>query len=241
MRKLNCALAVALAVCFGVGVARADVPAITMTGYTINDAEHTGHTHFSIGYTFTLTEPLTITALGTMDFGGTSIATAGSMPVAIYYSAITPNKGQTEENLHFSGTAVPGASALVTSSDPILAPNGSAYTSGDGFRYHFLDTPITLDAETYEILASNMGTGYARTWTGVATFEGIIGPRNATFSSVVPSNGAGYQTDLAPSTFLPGLAGPNFLVLPEPASLGVLVMAALCLVRRRGNVTQSAD
>jgi hypothetical protein len=231
MQNRICALcALVLATLFiGIGTARADVPAITMSDYTFRAANGA---RFSVGYTFTLTQPVTITALGAIDFGGTSIANTAPMPVAIYYSGATPNLGVTAENGHFSGVPVTGASASVVSTDPILSINGTPYTGGTGFRYHVLDTPITLDAETYEIQANNNGTGYATNWIGQANIDGLTAPLAATWSMDQPL-GADYEANVQPS-FAPGIAGPNFLVaVPEPVATGLLAVTSMMLIRRR--------
>jgi hypothetical protein len=208
----------------------ADVQAISMASYSFHSANNA---HFSIGYTFTLTQPTTVTALGALDFLGTSIGSTQSFPVAIYYSAVTPNAGTTAENGHLSGTAVPGASALVASTDPILALNGGAYTGGDGFRYHTLASPITLDAATYEIQSANMGTGYASNWTAQVNAPGVTAPQMGTFSST-PTDSASYQIDIAPESFRPSVAGPNFLIaVPEPETIGVLSIVGLGVFGRR--------
>jgi hypothetical protein len=120
----------------------------------------------------------------------------------------------------------------VVSTDPILSPNGAPYTSGDGFRYHFLDTPIVLDAETYEIQAAELGTGYAYSWLGNVNIPGLTGPLVPEFNENI-SNLANYGTTPA-GNLSPGLAGPNFLVAtPEPTALGACALAGLALLRRR--------
>src|SRR5580765_4505549 len=154
MRVFQSALLLAAAAVVGLSTqwSKADVPGLSMTGYTYNAANHVA---FSVGYTFTISQPIVITALGTMDFGGTSIASVGPTPVALYYSAVLPNLGTTTDGVHTSGTPVAGASVSVTSSDPILSVTGGTYTPGsDGFRYHMLDTPISLYATTYEIMSA---------------------------------------------------------------------------------------
>jgi len=221
-----------------VGTARADDPGIELQNYTFRPA---GNAKFSIGWTFQLSHPITITALGTMDFGGNSIATDGPMPVALYYSSATaPNVGTTSDGFHTSGTPVAGASVIVTATDPIMAPNGGPYVSGDGFRYHMLDTPITLYSDPqvptlpkpgYEIQAANMGSGYATNWASV-TNDGVIGPIAATYSMNTPST-PDYETNVFTS-FGQAFAGPNFLIqTPEPTAIALVAVGTVALIRRR--------
>ncbi len=233
MRSVLRALAVALVLALGAHSVRADVPALTMTGYQFRPANGA---HFSLGYTFTLSQPIVITALGTMDFNGTSIAAAGSMPVALYYSnATTPNIGTTTDGVHFSGDPVAGASVVVTKTDPIMAPDGSAYVSGDGFRYHVLPQPIALYATGYELMANNNGTGYATNWTGLTTVTGMTAPIKSTYSMTQPTD-AIYDINVLSGNegFGQAFVGPNFLIaVPEPGALTLLAMASLGMIRRR--------
>ncbi|HEY8746937.1 MAG TPA: PEP-CTERM sorting domain-containing protein, partial [Tepidisphaeraceae bacterium] len=226
--------AVGIGILVGIGLfgraSLADVPAIE---FATSNFHTGGGQHFSIGYTFTLTQQVTITALGVMDFGGTSITPAQPLPVALYYSNPTPNVAVTAENGHFSGNPVIGASVQVLSTDPIFASNGGAYTSGDGFRYHTLATPITLDAQSYEIQASNFGTGYRAEWSGITLATGVSGPIHLT-SSTEANDTAAYQTNTQGDIFLPGAAGPNFLIaVPEPAALAMVATVGAMLIRRR--------
>ena len=229
MRSVLCALAVAL----GVQSAQADVPALTMIGYQFRPANGA---RFSLGYTFTLSQPIVITALGTMDFNGTSIATAGSMPVSLYYSnATAPNFGTTTDGVHFSGDPVVGVSAVVTKNDPIMAPDGSAYVSGDGFRYHVLPQPVALYATGYELMANNNGTGYATNWAGLTTVTGMTAPIKSTYSMTQPTDAIYDVNTLSGNEgFGQAFVGPNFLIaVPEPGALSLLAMASLAMIRRR--------
>jgi len=76
-----------------------------------------------------------------------------------------------------------------------MAPDGSPYVSGDGFRYHMLDTPISLYSDPltstalkpgYEIQAANMGSGYATDWFAT-TADGVTAPIRSTYSINLPS------------------------------------------------------
>ncbi len=244
MRSVLSTVTALIVIACAASAARADVPAITVSpnGYTFRPAN--GAT-FSLGYTFTLNHPITITALGIMDFGGTTVAARGSMPVALYWSNPTsPNAGTTTDGFHSSGTPVPGASVSVLPTDPILAVDGSAYVSGDGFRYHMLDTPITLYSDRqastaspagYEIMANNMGSGYATNWVGTATYTEVNAPIKSTYSMIVPS-GADYETNTLTGSegFGQAFFGPNFLVqTPEPTAITLVAVASVALLRRR--------
>lgn len=244
MRSVLSTVTALIAVAFAASAVRADVPAITVApnGYNFRPANGTT---FSIGYTFTLNHPITITALGIIDFGGTTVAAKGSMPVALYWSNPTsPNVGTTTDGFHQSGTPVPGASVDVLPTDPILSVDGSPYVSGDGFRYHILDTPITLYSDRqastaspagYEIQANNRGSGYATNWSGTATYTEVNAPIRSTWSSIVPS-GADYQTNTLTGSegFGQAFFGPNFLIqTPEPTAITLLALTSLTLLRRR--------
>jgi len=213
--------------------ADADEPGISMTGYSFNAANNV---HFTLGYLFDVTQPITVTALGSIDFGGTSIAGTGSRPVTIYYSTNPPQAGGPADG-HTSGDAVPGASATVLATDPIFGLDGGAYTSGDGFRYHTLASPVTLDTGTYEIMTVNLGTGYAMSWTGIGNASGVSAPLVGTYSST-PTDTVSYGTSVEhwgpAENSIGGLAGPNFLVgVPEPSGVGVVALVCAGLVRRR--------
>jgi hypothetical protein len=233
MRSSICALAIAIGIAYGVNKARADAPALTMTSYTFRPANSA---RFSIGYTFTLDQPIVITALGALDFGGTTIAAKGPMPVALYYSSSTnPNVGQTFDGVNFSSAPVVGASVMVTASDPIMAPDGSPYVSGDGFRYHVLPNPIALYATGYEIQSNNENAGYATNWVGLTTFDGITAPIKSTYSMDQPTT-ADYEinTLTGAENFGQAFVGPNFLIqTPEPTVMALVAMASVALIRRR--------
>ena len=215
-------------------VAKADAPGITVTGYSFNIANSV---HFTLGYTFQVTQPITVTALGSIDFGGTSIAGTGPRPVAIYYSTNPPVFGSPVDG-HLAGDPVPGASASVSPTDLILGIDGNAYTSGDGFRYHTLASPVTLDPGTYEIMTANLGTGYGYSWTGIGNAAGVSAPLLGTFSGTPTDSatyGTGTETWGAFESGMPGgLLGPNFLVgVPEPSGVGLVCLVCVALLRSR--------
>ena len=122
----------------------------------------------------------------------------------------------------------------VTASDPILSVTGGTYTPGfDGFRYHMLDTPISLYATTYEIISAELGAGFTQKWSGISNFAGLTGPQTAVFSGSVKTS-ADYETNPAPAQVTPGLGGPNFLIqTPEPTAIGVVAILGVGLIRRR--------
>jgi len=186
-----------------------------------------------VGYTFDITQPITITALGTIDFGGTSIATTGPRPVEIFYATVNTPLAGVSNGVHISGDPVPGASAVVTASDPIYALDGSPYTGGDGFRYHVLAQPITLtpvmNSYEFEIVTANLGTGFATNWVFSSSAPGVSGPVYGVFGN--PTDSAIWGGAL-PDTYTPAAAGPNFLIgVPEPGVAGV-VAAGLVMCRR---------
>jgi hypothetical protein len=204
------------------------------SGYTFGAL---GGVHSSVGFTFDITQSVTITALGTIDFGGTSIAATGSRPVAIYYAnAGTPLSGASD-GVHISGDPVPGASAVVTASDPIYALDGGPYMGGDGFRYHTLASPVTIsvvgNSHRFEIVSANMGNGFASNWVNASPGAGISEPVYGVYATGTDSAVWGSP---APGSFSPGLAGPNFLTgVPEPGIVGVVGVFVLGMVVRRRN------
>lgn len=230
------------------GRARADVPAFTMTGFTDTQSNN-NPSHYSVGYTFELQQPETVTALGALDVGGNSIG-SNQIPVNIYWSSPTPEPvGSTYPAPvgHVSTGRVVGfsyGSTTISSSDPIFSLTGDAYTSGDGFRYHTLDTPIQLDAGFYMITESDFGTGFEGGASNFTAAPSIIGPTMsdssngtnyiATFDPNTPDDTAGYNTSPAPAAFGPGIFGPNFLVAtPEPGLMGLLLACGGFVLRRR--------
>lgn len=137
---------------------------------------------------------------------------------------------------HAPGTDVAGASVLVAAADPILAVDGSAYPgTGDGFRYHALADRVTLSGGTYEIQASQFGTGYAAEATGLATVPGLTAPTTLTYFGLNDTAAYTTQTTGETNLYMPGAFGPNFLVaVPEPgAAASLLVMAWPMLHRKR--------
>ncbi len=201
----------------------------------------TGHAgngiNYDLGYTFTVTSPVTVTGLAAVDWTGSSFPTSGEyigQSVAIYPSALTP----------VAGSPVALASATVLATDPIVSISGGTYTSGTGFRYRDLDAPVTLTAGTYQIVVANHGTGVYQGGTLAGTgVDGIapLGPglSNGLYKSpthtpdyVYPAGGAGVYN----ATALNANVGPNFIVaVPEPAMMttGVLMLGGLTMRRRK--------
>jgi len=62
---------------------------------------------------------------------------------------------------------------------------------------------------------------------------GVSGPIHLT-SSTEANDTAAYQTNTQGDIFLPGAAGPNFLIaVPEPAALAMVATVGAMLIRRR--------
>jgi hypothetical protein len=216
-------LALGISACF----VRADTPAYATTGFMIDQSANPGH--FSLGYTFGLETQTMISAVGVLDIGGNTIQPTRPMQVSIYYSGPTPDAGTILPGGRLSGFNL--LTANVSSSDPILSLSGGTYTSGDGFRYHFLDTPLTLPGGTYMIQESDFGTGFKGAAQNLTLAQFIEGPYHATYN--LSDDNSGYGNTLADGE-LPGFFGPNFLIAPEPGAAALLLVgAAFCLRCKR--------
>jgi hypothetical protein len=226
MRR-NSLVVVLLGILSGTTMARADVPAWTLTGFNTDQSGNKGH--FSLGFTFGVEVPMTITSVGALDIGGNTIPSNQPMLVKIYESGPSPDAGIQEPNGEFSGTLL--LTSNVSSTDPILSLSGGTYTSGDGFRYHHLAAPLNLTGGTYMIQESNFGTGFKAVGQNLALAPFMEGPYHPTYT--IADDTATYGTSVADFD-QPGLFGPNFLLaVPEPAAIGVLALFGLLCIRRR--------
>jgi hypothetical protein len=193
--------------------AAAPIPAISITGGTVRD--HT--VGLSLGYEFTLTQDVGVTALGVYDPGNNGLITDHA--VAIYRTS--------DEGVEMTTTV------LTTDTTSVGDPT-------DGyFVYHDLGAEIPLSAGTYRIAtyyaASSpdlfIGGFFATPYVANSPVTGVFGYYSEYVGSLAyplifayPNSGEqGYPW-----------TGPNFLfVVPEPASLGLLALGGLLLARPR--------
>lgn len=184
-------------------------------------------TLYSLGYSFTTTNALSVTALGYLNDGGVH-------NVEIYQitsgNALNP----------LAGTALFA---------PVSVTTGPGVPTSNLFSYTTLAAPVLLNANTsYEIVANNNGNGYAYNAQGVFYGGGI--------SYGVSTYSAGQNTPVFNgSTYQPnniGNFGPNFLAnnpasaAPEPSQIGMLALVAIGLgalavkARKRSASAQTA-
>jgi hypothetical protein len=182
---------------------------------------------YSLGNEFTVTAPISVTALGAFDPAGASFGAVG-VDVAIY-------------SITLSGTAITGGS-LVT---PVVNFSGTQ-TLLPGTSTAMTDiTPVTLGAGTYMVVANNYGAAgalqdYNPAWangsypsspssTGVngASANNAYGvtfvPGGGYFqnsSPLNPSLGAGYGYDNLFAGSAPRYAAGNFDFTPVPEAAG---------------------
>ena len=162
----------------------------------------------TMGWTFDVSTPLTITALGFFDATGDGLSQ--SHQVAIWRS--------------------PGI--MVVSA---TVPAGTMGTLVDGFRFVAIN-PITLTIPGgYTIGAYVQQTCTDDAWFSVPNYSTVTGLAFGVPAASSPSSiltlppGIGSHSDGA------GYLGPNFLVssVPEPAAISLLAIAfgAMCLIR----------
>ncbi len=140
MKNLFGVLAPVSAIVLSTTLAHADLSALTPPSGTtlgINPAD--------LGFTFTPSVPIKVTALGFWDEGTDGFATSGGLNVSIY-----PDVGNSPN------TASALFSANVTSSDTLVV---------NGYRYHTLATPVVLSAGTTYVIGGYSADDAWRWWT----------------------------------------------------------------------------
>lgn len=210
------------------------VQAYNMTGFTAT-TPNLGY-HYSLGYTFTVTQPTLIAGLGVLDGGGNTVKTTAGMPVNLYYSTASPSVGTDLGNGHASGDLVAGVT--VTGNDSTLfGLDGGTYTSGDGFRYHLFDTPLLLLPGTYEVVSSPLTKYWRTNPANLTETSGLSGPLHTAYlkTSNTTVDGAQYGTSVYDSNVMN--LGPNLLIssVPTPAALpgGAMLLGIVAFSRRR--------
>jgi hypothetical protein len=197
------------------GAQLAGVDFIGDTGTALADAE-------TIGWSFSISQPITITALGT--FGGTAGGAGGTV------QGITPVSLWTQSGTLLDSTIVgPGTAGS------LFVPPG-----GQGAWYEPV-TPTVLTPGTYII-----GAQYQENWTLtlVDPFDqGATFSPQITFEGTQSIPGAGFPAGNSGRVSLVGAAqgywGPNFLyAVPEPSSCVILFAATFVGLNRRSRLAR---
>ncbi len=155
------------------------------------------------GWGFTVDNGVTVTSLGVWDRDDDGLS--GSHEVGIWRVS--------DHQLIVSGTV----------------PSGTAGTLIDRFRYVTLGTPAALPAGDYRIGAlygaDTDAVGYFATSASLAP-----GLSNFVSNCYVQSSTLAFPS--SNGSFAKGDFGPNFLIVPEPATLSLAVLVGLALIRR---------
>lgn len=159
------------------------------------------------GFYFTINHDILVIAIGVYDHGGDGFATSHDVGLFLKSNYATLASGTLEQGT--SGTYVPG--------------------TVDGTRFLSLEKPLLLTAGTsYYMLASNFSLDkYA------------FGENAVTYALSITWNGYVdiYTSDITGTpdfkTGLPGNLGPNFMFIPEPATVSLLALGGLVLLRKR--------
>lgn len=220
-RQSLIAFTIVCAVLFAADAGASSVEAISgLTGGTTSGQSRFGG---ETGFSFTLTAPVEVTALGSLDLS---------------YFTFVP-KG-------FEQDVIVGLFNLTTSTElgRVVLPAGASGTLIDNFRYLHLPSPVTLTpGATYEVinvvappLTQFGGDGE----TLAATFTADPRFANITFHATNANPGSPF-TDVFPLVSPIGVSafGANLLVtpVPEPATWGLLAIgfAFLAVKRRKGD------
>jgi hypothetical protein len=191
-------------------VARGDTIALAVSGGNVQD-----FARYSLGWTFTLHEPIYVTQLGWYDAG--EGAFSADHPVGLFLNA--------DESLLLSATVGAGDA---------LAADGFRYTEVAEFR---------LDAGEYSILgvsgdSSGNGSGRFLAFADAVTTAPELTYDGGRFAAV--ADGTLKWADM-PSDRDVAYFGPNFqftaasAIVPLPSAIcsGLALMGVLCLARRR--------
>ena len=197
--------------------AQTTITAVTYASSTL--VQESPNTQFSLGYTFTTTNALDVTALGYLNDGQTGANAVHD--VEIY-------------QITNGGVLNPSAGTALFST-PIAVTTGISVPTFNTFSYTSLAAPVLLSANTeYEIVANNNGTDFGINAQG-AIYGGGIAYGASTYS-------AGQTTPVFDTNTYPmnniGNFGPNFQATiaspaasaaPEPSQIGMLALVALGL------------
>ena len=188
--------------------------AITAPAVAYSTADFdTYNAQFSLGYTFTTTNALDVTALGYLNDGQTG--SKATHQVEIYQ--IT------------SGGVLDPLAGTALLEMPLSVTTGAASPTFNTFSYTTLTAPVLLSANTaYEIVANNNGNGYGINAQGVFFNDGIrYGASSYSSNQTAPV----FNANTYPLNNI-GNFGPNFQAhdaspAPEPSQFAVLGFAVL--------------
>lgn len=185
--------------------------AITAVTYAAADFD-TYNGQFSLGYSFTTTNALDVTALGYLNDGQTG--SKATHQVEIY-------------QITSGGVLNPVAGTALFA--PVSVTTTAASPTFNTFSYTTLTAPVLLAANTqYEIVANNNGNGYGINAQGVFFNDGIrYGTSIYQFGATTPV----FNANTFPANNI-GNFGPNFQAnmaspAPEPSQIAVLGFAVL--------------
>ena len=167
----------------------------------------------NFGYSFTVNEPVRVSALGLWDRFGDGLAEEHEVGL-------------------WDGLGNLLAHVIVDSATP-ASPSANA-----NHAWRFEDVaPVILMPGTYKLGAFYPTTADAFVATDPAIGSNIVFAPQVTFgSSYVTTGGTEFFTEpVATTGFNPGFFGPNARItpIPEPATLGCLAMAGLVVLRKR--------
>lgn len=212
----HAAFAVAALALTGLAAARPAAAQTSITAITYASSTlHTQSTQFSLGFSFTTTNALDVTALGYLNDGQTGANAVHGVEIYQITSGNASNP--------LAGTALFGM--------PISVTTGLASPTFNTFSYTTLTAPVLLNANTaYEIVANNNGTDYGVNAQGVFFNGGIaygvstykIGATTASFDPATYSmNNIG--------NFGPNFQATDVPAAPEPSQVAGLGFAVLGL------------
>jgi hypothetical protein len=215
---LLCAAGLAIASAASLPAQAAPIPAI---GYASAAAEQFSGGFTSVGYQFTTSAPLLVSALGIYDHAGNDITASGS-----------------QAGLYTTDASHTLLAATTITSGDATSPAGAG---SDVFRYHNLTVPLVLPAGTYMLASQDPSGWFTKTASGVTTGAGLgaITIDHATFTGLGMGGQPLAYPDTAFDTNLPGNFGPNFLAspVPEPTSIGAILLCGTILVSRKTRST----
>jgi len=213
LAKTLCAVAALLLVG---GIAQADM-LITATPLGGGDSGS-----YEVGNQFTITSPITVSALGVYSYGGWSLTPDGDDFIALYAL----------------GNTTPLAAVGVPTGTPVTQLDGNPVVSNTTPGYAWIPVALTLPAGTYRLVDSEA------VWTH-ATYRSDNGLGPVTFNPIftnvqgVYANNSSYAVADAiyptnPDAYTFSSPNMQFTASPEPATMALLAIGGIgALLRRR--------